>query len=455
MLNQSDESISFSVKKEGMHHVKTQRYASDAASPVGSILVAISLTAAFLASPLMAVSVAGAQEMNLPSGVTERVAPESDALGTKLGGFTAYPKLGVSTGYNSNLYAADNDEKSSGVFMIDPSLAFDSNWSRNKLSFGGFLSQALHNDRSQEDNTNWGVGGSGQLDVLEDSNIKGSLGYERLTERRGGINANLAIPDPIQYELFQWGLLGNHRINKLTLSAAVDFDSFDYSPTSGQIQDYRNRDLWVFTGQGGYEFSPGYSGFVRGVFNDRSFENRSVTTGAAPGVGLQQDSQGYEITAGISSEITNLISGEAYIGYLDQDYQAGGFDDVSGVSFGLDLVWEATQMTTVRLTASRDVADATVPGTGGIFYSVGGFGVDHELMPSVFLKGDFSYYNANYEGSSDDREDDGYRASVGADYRFSRILHLDLLYTFDERDSNVDGQDYTGHQVTFGVRLQH
>ena len=76
-------------------------------------------------------------------------------------------------------------------------------------------------------------------------------------------------------------------------------------------------------------------------------------------------------------------------------------------------------------------------------------------MPSVVLKGDFSYYNANYEGSSNDREDDGYRASVGADYRFSRILHLDLLYTFDERDSNVDGQDYTGHQVTFGVRLQH
>ena len=44
---------------------------------------------------------------------------------------------------------------------------------------------------------------------------------------------------------------------------------------------------------------------------------------------------------------------------------------------------------------------------------------------------------------------------MGADYRHSRIVHLDLLYSFDDRDSNVAGQDYTRHQVTFGVRLQH
>ena len=145
-----------------------------------------------------------------------------------------------------------------------------------------------------------------------------------------------------------------------------------------------------------------------------------------------------------------MISGEAYIGYLDQDYDQ--FADVSGVSFGVDLEWEATKLTTVRLTASRDVADSTEPGVGGILYSVGGFGIDHELMPEVVLKGDFSYYNADYEGST--RDDDGYRASVGADYRLSRIVHMDLLYSFDDRDSSLAGQDYTRHQVTFGVRLQ-
>ena len=51
----------------------------------------------FLLIVLLAAPIAGAQEMNLPAGVPDRVAPESDALGLGLGGFTAYPKLGVST----------------------------------------------------------------------------------------------------------------------------------------------------------------------------------------------------------------------------------------------------------------------------------------------------------------------------------------------------------------------
>jgi len=408
------------------------------------MLMPILFLAALLAAPLLAVSVAGAQEMNLPSGVTERVAPEDDALGMKLGGFTAYPKLGVSGGYDSNIYAEpDADALSDGVFVIDPSLAFDSNWSRNKLSLGGFLSQSLQSEYSQEDHTDWGVGGSGQLDVLEASNIKSSLGYQRLTEPRGGINPNipLAIRSPIQYDLLQWGLVGNHRLNQLNLSAAVDFDMFDYDSAN---QEYRNRDLWVFTGQGGYTFSPGYSGFVRGEFNNRNFENTRN--------GNNQDSQGYNVAVGIASEITNLISGEAYIGYLDQDYESAAYADVSGVSFGVDLEWEASKLTTVSLTASRDVADSTTPQAGGILYSIYGFGVNHELMPEVLLKGDFSYYTADYEGVS--REDNGYRASVGADYRLSRIVHLDLLYSFDDRDSSQAGQDYSRHQVTFGVRLQ-
>jgi hypothetical protein len=424
--------------------VKNQRHASNAAPPVGSMLMAIYFLVALLAAPLLAVSVAGAQELNLSSGVTDRVAPESDALGNKLGGFTAYPKLGISSGYDSNVYATENDAKSNAVFVIDPSVALESDWSRHKLSFGGFLSQSLRSEYTQEDNTTWGIGGSGQLDVLESSNIQSSLGYQELTESRGGINPNLAIPNPIQYDLLQWGLVGNHRLNQLNLSAAVDFDKFDYDSTG---QQYRDRDVWVFTAQGGYAFSPGYNGFVRGEFNNRNFENGSVTAG-----GVSQDSQGYNLAVGIDSEITNLISGEAYIGYLDQDYDSAAFSDASGVSFGVDLEWEATKLTKVSLTGSRDVVDSMTPRSGGILYSVGGFGVDHELTPEVHLTGDFSYYNADYKGI--DREDDGYVYSVGADYRLSRSVHLDLLYSFNDRISNTADQDYNRHQLTFGVRLQ-
>jgi hypothetical protein len=405
----------------------------------------------FLLIVLLAAPIAGAQEMNLPAGVPDRVAPESDALGIGLGGFTAYPKLGVSTAYDSNIFAIDSQVESDARFVFDPSFAVESDWSSNELSLGGFLSSSVFADNTTEDKLDWGIGTSGQLDVLEGSNIKGMLGYQSLTEDRGGIDA-VNTSDPVEYDHLQAGLVANHRINKLTLSGGADIQRFFYDPSS---QQFRDRDLWTVTGQGGYTFSPGYSGFFRGEFSDRNFQNLTnpLPLPAPPNNRPSQDSQGYELVVGVASEITNLISGEASVGYFSQDYDSSALKDVSGVSYSVALEWEVTQMTSLRLTASQNVVDSTTAGSGGILYSNVGFGVDHELTPEAHLKFDFGYYNGNYKGI--DRDDDGIRVSLGADYRLSRFVHLDLLYSFEDRDSNVPAQDFTRNQVTFGVRLQY
>jgi uncharacterized protein (PEP-CTERM system associated) len=107
----------------------------------------------------------------------------------------------------------------------------------------------------------------------------------------------------------------------------------------------------------------------------------------------------------------------------------------------------------VRLTGSREVVDSTNPIAGGILYSIGGVGVEHQLTQAVQLKSDFSYYNGDYVGST--RDDDGFRFSAGAVYRLRRMVYLDLLYRYDDRDSNEPGQDYTRNRVTVGVTLQH
>ena len=409
-----------------------------------------SILFAVLAAALIA-PVVGAQELELPYGVTDRVAPESDAAGAKFGGFTAYPKLDVSAGYDSNILAQqDSQAKDDGRFKVEPSLAYESDWSKNKLSLGGFVGGDLYAEYTSQDSLNWGVGGAGQLDVLESSNVEGSVGYQRLTETRGGVNSTL-VPDPVLYNLLQAGLVGNYRIDQLNLAVGGQFDQNDYDAAS---QKYRNRDIWQGTAQAGFEFSPGYSGFVRGVYNNRKFENLSNPQPAGlPNAGnrVSQNSDGYNVAVGISSEITNLISGEAYVGYLDQNYE--NFKDVSGVSFGASLKWEATKLTNVTVTASREVADSTTTGAGGILYSIGGFGVSHELTPAISLTGDFAYYDANYEGLP--RDDSGYRASAGIAYKLSRMIHLDLAYNFDDRNSNVAGQSYTRNQVNLGVLLQY
>ena len=45
-----------------------------------------------------------------------------------------------------------------------------------------------------------------------------------------------------------------------------------------------------------------------------------------------------------------------------------------------------------RSRGSRIAQIMLTPGAGGILYSIYGFGVNHELMPEVLLKGDLAFH---------------------------------------------------------------
>ncbi|MCP4907037.1 MAG: outer membrane beta-barrel protein, partial [bacterium] len=198
----------------------------------------------------------------------------------------------------------------------------------------------------------------------------------------------------------------------------------------------------------GYSFSPGYSVFVRGMGNNRDFFNRDDRVLGDP----YQSSAGYTVAAGVSSVITNLVAGELWVGYLDQMYFSNSFKDVSGVSFGANIDWFATAMTTVTLYGGREVVDSTTGEAGGIFFSTAGIGVEHFFLDDLILSADIGYYNGDYIG--DPRDDDGLRVDAGIRYLLNQYVTLEALYRFDNRYSNLPGQDFDRHQVDFGFVFQ-
>ena len=150
--------------------------------------------------------------------------------------------------------------------------------------------------------------------------------------------------------------------------------------------------------------------------------------------------------------ITNLVAGELWVGYLDQMYFSNSFKDVSGVSFGANIDWFATAMTTVTLYGGREVVDSTTGEAGGIFFSTAGIGVEHFFLDDLILSADIGYYNGDYIG--DPRDDDGLRADAGIRYLLNQYVTLEALYRFDNRYSNLPGQDFDRHQVDFGFVFQ-
>ena len=72
-------------------------------------------------------------------------------MGTTIGGFSVYPQFGLSVGYDDNILATETGPRSDARFQIDPSLAYESDWSRNSLSLGGFLSSRLYANETSQD----------------------------------------------------------------------------------------------------------------------------------------------------------------------------------------------------------------------------------------------------------------------------------------------------------------
>ncbi len=417
-----------------------------------------SLTRRFTRSALlalMAISVGGAasgQDLGRGQGVADRARPEFDAVGIRLGSFMLYPALELGVGYDSNVLAEDKNREDSAIFPMALPVVVESDWTRHSLVGGVTPSYRFHTGVPSEDYWEIDVFGNGRLDVLESAELTSSISFEHLVEPRGAIDAVQVFDEPTQYNKFDVTGTWAQRFNRVSGSISGGFTRLNFDDSKLKAggtfdQDFRDRDIAQGRAQVGYSFAKGQSAFVRGSVNHRNY--RPASQVSPP---FDRDSLGWEIVAGWASELTDLVTGEVYVGYVDQSYDSAAFTDVGAVTFGVDLEWYATELVTVSAMAARDVTDSTTPGIGGILLTTAALGADYELLRNVLLNCEVFYEHGTFEGGP--RVDDKIRATVGGTYLLSRNLHVDLGYMFENRWSNVPGLDYARHILLLGFRLQ-
>ena len=397
--------------------------------------------------------VAWGQDRARGQGVMDVARPDYDAAGIRLGSFLLYPALELGAGYDSNVLAEDKGREDSAIFPLSLPIVLDSDWTRHALSIAAAPSYRFHTGEPSEDYWEVDVSGDARLDVLEFANFTPSISFRHLVESRGAIDAVQSLAEPTEYNELDVTAAWNQRFNRVSASIGGGFTTLDYDDNKlvagGNFdQDFRDRSIAQGIARVGYSFAKGQSAFVRGGVNDRNYDS-------TPAGAFDRDSFGWEVVAGWASELSNLVAGEIYVGYLDQDYERG--NDVDGVSFGADLEWYVTELVTLKASAARDVTESTsftgggIP-IGGILRTTAALGADYELLRNLLLNCEVSYERGAFEGSP--REDDRIRSAVGGKYLVSRNLHVDLGYSYENRWSNAPGLDFQRHQLFLGVRLQ-
>jgi hypothetical protein len=169
--------------------------------------------------------------------------------------------------------------------------------------------------------------------------------------------------------------------------------------------------------------------------------------------GLNRDSDGRTIKGGSTFELSALLKGEVAAGYLWRNYKDPQLQSLGGFIADGSLIWTATPLTTVTLTARSTVNETILPGVSGILSRDFSAQLDHSFRRWLIGTLKFAFGTDDFVGSN--RLDRRYEAVAGLTYKASRHVQLKGEVRREWRLSNFPGADYTANVVFGGLRLQY
>jgi hypothetical protein len=363
------------------------------------------------------------------------------------GPFIALPSVTAATYYDDNVFALPTDELSDWVYVLRPELTLRSNgWQNTDVVATGFVEGRKFDRFESEDQVNGGVGVAGQHLINQNTQIVGRAQYIHGHEERGvSETITTLFEEPIAYDQGEGALALNKRWGRYWASAGGSILGINYEDADlfgvSISQDYRSGDIEKVPVRLGYVVAPLTSVFIEWSNNWRNFDVESFS------------SDGYRVVGGVLWEPGqgSRVTGEAYAGYMNQDYNGVTMLPVSTWTAGGSVSYLATENVTLTVQGRRDAIEASlsggvVPDDGvSVVESVAAVRADYRVMPNVVVGGGISYIRDEYKGA--DRTDDAWSPLASVKYFLNPTFTLGFDYRRVDFDSTGFGVESYNRNV--------
>lgn len=381
--------------------------------------------------------------------VMARPRPEYDPMGIPVGGFLLFPQLTVDGTYDSNVFRTPETELDDYFFTFSPSLRLRSNWGRHSLEFYGGVDAYEYLKYTQENLADWDTGADGRYDIAEGISLYGNGLVAEEHESLASPNVLGNQKSPTRYYDKHAEVSATAQPNRLGFSAGGSFDHYDYLNTpliGGGQEDNGDRDFddYQAFAKSFYDLSPGYSLFLRTSYESRQFDQYFDRNG------LHRSSTGYHADAGGDLQLSHLVSGEVYLGYLKYDF-SGPLLNVGGLDYGAKLDWLATPLITVHLEGGRMLNQVILVGASIQDSQSVGVSADYEFRRNLIVQARADYVDSSYPGIV--RHDKAPDAGIGVKYLLTQLLSLEANYTYTGRSTNALGGSFHDNEITVGINL--
>ena len=379
-------------------------------------------------------------------------------LGLRVGSFVMNPSLEVNRGYDTNPSHAPGGV-ASGFTEVTPTLKVKSDWSRHEVGLDLRGSYSEYDKDTSLNRPLLDAKGHARLDVSHDTTINSESRFYLSTDYPGSPNLPVGFAKlPIFYTY--GSTLGlTQRFNHLELSVKGAADRTQYQPTplvdgTSSSNTDRNFNQYSGAGRASYEVSPGVKPFVELAGDVRKHDLQFDRDG------FQRDSHALVPRVGTSFDIAKKLTGEVSVGYMDRQFVDPGLAPLRGIVADASVVWNATGLTTVTLTAASRAEETVVSGVSGALRRDIGVQVDHALRRWLIWSVRAGYGLDQYKSipceCNDFQERTDRRVSLGSmiTYKFSREFAMKGEYRYDQMHSNTSGVDYHANVFLVGLQLQ-
>ncbi|MBO6504244.1 MAG: outer membrane beta-barrel protein [Kordiimonadaceae bacterium] len=396
--------------------------------------------------------------------VYERSRPDFQAPGARSGSFIFSPTINAGGRFNSNIFArragataSNPGEIDDFIWSVQPNFALTSDWNQNFVQFTAGADIAKYSDNGREDYEDFNVGVNGRIDIERGMNFTWGANYVDQHEDRGAPDTNGLQSEQTRFQRFDAnvGFLRDQSIMSLAVDANYENWTFsDADLLGGGRLDNTQRERERFSGRVrvGYEVDQYYDAFVELTANRVEYEDAQATGGP------QRNSDGWEARVGAAFDLTGTSRGEFFVGYLRQEYDSDSLGEIDDFTFGANLLWNPTGLTSVNVGIIRAVnetivldrdANNTLAFASGVLATTYSLGIEHELQRNFLVKAGLSYGTQDFNNTI--RSDDNYTANLGAKYFINRNFALNADYNWDYRNTNAAGQDFKRHVFMVGL----
>jgi hypothetical protein len=364
------------------------------------------------------------------------------------------PTLDTKVGYVDNLFRSDDDEKDTGISVVEPRVQAWLENGLNTYSLAYTLTDYRYFDSSDDNYTDNTV----NLDIHHEFNAKNVVNvfaeyYDGHEERGTGLTEGLAgvpgigriIDEPVELQRTIYG--GNYTFGSKAAKGRIklgakgtehEYQNFD------EYTQYRSRDQYDYDGTFFWKIAPRTDLLLEVRYADVEYDK------TIPGPLGSLDSEEYNYFVGAAWEATAKTSGSLRVGAYDRQYDSSGRDDDDGFSWEVDVNYMVRTYSRLNLESKRYSEE-----TNGV-----GDAVDTNWTTVSWMHDwssrsstELSLGGGQQDYTSSNRTDDIYDVNASYTFALRRWVDLGIGYRLEDRDSDLSRFDYTRNEVYLEGKL--